>query len=113
RPDARAGSRNAADQASAIQRVVYALRGIRMEIHIEDFPRVSLTLIMTGVLPLTADARVPQGTRRTIHLVERRTQLAAMRYFVERNATATQAVRDRSEREQFRHHLDARLIGEP
>src|SRR5437667_12855793 len=87
--DERASIWVAAAQAGAIQRVIDALRGVRMEVHIEDFPRVTLTHIVPGMLPLTADARITQRATGAIHLAEWRTQLTAMRDLVERYATAS------------------------
>src|SRR5439155_24983448 len=105
--DERARFRIAAAQAGAIQRVKYALRGIRMEIHIEDFARVALTDIMAGMLPLAADARVPQWTMRAVHLIERRTQLTNMAESVDGDSAAAL---DRGEWEQLRLDLGARVV---
>src|SRR6185503_1762567 len=76
-----------------------------MEVHIEDIPRVGLTLVVAGMLPLTTDTGVTKD-RTAIHVAEGRTQLATVGDFLDGQAIG------RSEREDRCVHFDARLVNE-
>src|SRR5204863_10117501 len=74
-----------APQAGATQRVELPFRSDRMEVHVDDIPRVAVAFIVPGMLLLAADAGISQY-RSAIHLAEWRTQLAAMRNLVNRQS---------------------------
>jgi len=103
--DERIGDRVTATQASASQRVVNAFGSLRMEVHVEDIPRVGFTFVVADMRPLPTDTRIAEDFT-AVHVAKRRTQLATVRDFLDRQAIG------RSEREDRGVHLDAGLIYE-
>jgi len=101
--DERARCRIAAAQAGATQRVEHTLRSRRVEIHVERVPFIAATCKVAVMLPLAADAEIPQN-RAAIHLAEWRAQLATVRDVVDGQARGSDA------RERRRGHRDTRLI---
>ena len=103
RRDERSRCRIAAAQTGATQRVEHTLRSRRVEVHIERVPFVATAAKVAVMLPLAADAEIPEN-RTAIHLAERRAQLATVRDVLDLQPGSPDA------RDCYRGHGDARLI---
>ena len=80
--------RSAATEASAEERVIVALRRLRVEVNVDLVNRIALTVVMTMVRPLTADARIAQRVGVAIPVAEWSARLTTMSDLLDRNRAA-------------------------